>query len=69
MNRAHRSVRRGYLAVAIAAGAAIGASTAAAQDADPRPRQQRHHSTISNTIAGEFTPGTGFDIIETRSAA
>lgn len=37
---------------------------AAAQDADPRP-EKTDSLKFPNTIAGEFTPGTGFDIIKT----
>jgi len=51
------------LVVAIAAGAALGATSAAAQDADPIPVNKDTLYRFPNTIAGEFTPGTGFNII------
>ena len=38
---------------------------ASAQDADPRPQRPDTALRLPNTIAGEFTPGAGFDIIKT----
>lgn len=39
--------------------------TARGQDADPRPVNPDTTLRLPNTIAGEFTPGAGFDIIKT----
>ena len=41
-----------------------GARSAGAQEADPLPAK-RDSITFPNTMAGEFTPGAGFDIIKT----
>lgn len=45
----------------------VSASGARAQDADPRP-ESRGDTTLKfpNTIAGEFTPGAGFDLVKTK---
>ena len=46
--------------------ASLGVSSPAhAQDADPRPQRPDTTLRLPNTIAGEFTPGAGFDIIKT----
>jgi hypothetical protein len=46
--------------------ASLGVSPpASAQDADPRPQRPDTTLRLPNTIAGEFTPGVGFDIIKT----
>ena len=37
-----------------------------AQDADPLPSRRDTTIKFPNTIAGEFTPGTGFDLIRTK---
>ncbi|HEV8449557.1 MAG TPA: hypothetical protein VGQ44_22230 [Gemmatimonadaceae bacterium] len=37
----------------------------AAQDADPRPQRPDTSMRFPNTIAGEFTPSAGFDIVKT----
>lgn len=66
MNRTHHSMRRGCFAVAIAAGAAISSTRAAAQDADPVPVNRDTLYRFPNTIAGEFTPGTGYQVIATK---
>ena len=63
MNTPRCAMRRMRLVVAIAAGAALGATRAAAQDADPIPVNKDTLYRFPNTIAGEFTPGTGFNII------
>ena len=41
------------------------AARAAAQDADPRPERPDTSLRFPNTTAGEFTPATGFTIVET----
>src|SRR5206468_1705070 len=41
-----------------------GTRAARAQEADPRPAK-RDTVGFPNTIAGEFTPGSGYDIIKT----
>ena len=66
MNTPRCAMRRMRLVVAIAAGAALGATSAAAQDADPIPVNKDTLYRFPNTIAGEFTPGTGFNIISTK---
>ena len=43
----------------------LGAGTARAQDADPLP-EKRDTTKFPNTMAGEFTPATGFDLIKTK---
>src|SRR5262245_36814194 len=61
----HRAMRPIALALALAAGAVIG-SDAAAQDADPIPVNKDTLFRFPNTIAGEFTPGTGYNVIATK---
>ena len=39
---------------------------AAAQDADPRPDKPDSSLRFPNTTAGEFTPATGFTVVETK---
>lgn len=41
------------------------AGRAAAQDADPRPERPDTSSRFPNTTAGEFTPASGFTIVQT----
>src|SRR5262245_15541343 len=36
------------------------------QDADPRPARPDTSLRFPNTIAGEFTPAVGFDIVKTK---
>ncbi|HEV8216501.1 MAG TPA: hypothetical protein VGP95_11720 [Gemmatimonadaceae bacterium] len=64
MNDMHYQLRRVAFSLAIAA--TIGAANAAAQDADPLPVNKDTLYRFPNTIAGEFTPGTGFNIISTK---
>jgi len=64
MIESHQLVRRIWLAVTVAS--AIRASSAVAQDADPIPVNKDTVARFPNTIAGEFTPGTGFNIIFTK---
>jgi hypothetical protein len=64
MTSMHRSLRR--LSIAFAAGTTISASSAIAQDADPLPVNKDTLFRFPNTIAGEFTPGTGFNVISTK---
>ena len=65
MNSLHRAIQRG-LGVAIAIGATIGPARASAQDADPIPVNKDTLYRFPNTIAGEFTPGTGYNVIATK---
>ena len=66
MTDPHRRLRRVGIAIGIAAATATGASTAVAQDADPIPVNKDTIARFPNTIAGEFTPGTGFNVIFTK---
>ena len=45
--------------------AAIAPSTAVGQDADPLPVKPDTTNKFPNTIAGAFTPGSGFDVVKT----
>ena len=45
----------------------LAASTAAAQDeSDPFPKGKRDSTRYPNLIAGEFVPGTGFNLVNTK---
>ncbi len=66
MTTPHRGIRQRYLLAAIAIGAMIGSASAAAQDADPLPVNKDTLYRFPNTIAGEFTPGTGYNVIATK---
>src|SRR5881392_2064043 len=46
--------------------AIVAARALCAQDADPRPTKPDSSLRYPNTSAGEFTPGTGFDIAVTK---
>ena len=66
MKKSCWAMRQRWLIVAIAACAAIVAPPAAAQDADPLPVNKDTLFRFPNTIAGEFTPGTGYNVIATK---
>ncbi|MFL5580923.1 MAG: hypothetical protein ACJ8AO_11155, partial [Gemmatimonadaceae bacterium] len=56
--------RMSALAVLLAVLPAVWPSAAAGQDADPQPGKA-DSAKFPNTTAGEFTPGTGFTIVQT----
>ena len=45
---------------------AVAPCSAAAQEADPIPTTRDSAAKYATTIAGEFTPGAGFDLIKTK---
>jgi hypothetical protein len=51
--------------LALTLGGLVAPIGAAAQDADPRPANADTSLRLPNTIAGEFSPAAGFDIIKT----
>src|SRR5262245_23683223 len=51
--------------ITLAPAALVAPRVAAAQDADPRPQRPDTSMRFPNTIAGEFTPAVGFDIVKT----
>jgi len=68
MNRRPDAVPRTWMAAMFAAVCAIAAVTPRivhSQDADPRPVKPDTTNRFPNTIAGAFTPGSGFDIVKT----
>jgi hypothetical protein len=64
-----RFCRRGFFAVLpllrLTLASVAPLRPAIAQDADPRPQRPDTALRLPNTIAGEFTPAAGFDIIKT----
>jgi hypothetical protein len=64
--RACSDARR--LLLLVTAAGCMSAARAAAQDADPRPVRP-DSVKFPNTTAGEFTPSTGFDVLETKGGS
>jgi hypothetical protein len=57
--------RRRILIALLATAACLAGARAAAQEADPQPTTKDSSVKFPNTIAGEFTPARGFDLIKT----
>src|SRR5262245_11538439 len=58
-----RSLWPFYLVVSVAAPPLIALS---AQEADPRPQKPDTTNRYANTFTGEFTPGSGWTILNTK---
>jgi hypothetical protein len=67
MNRKHRLAVRSLIGVLVATShLLLGARAVRAQEADPRPIKPDTSLRYPNNTAGEFTPGAGFDIVQTK---
>jgi hypothetical protein len=54
-----------FITTCVVSTAVVVPARAAAQEADPMPGK-RDTTSYPNTIAGEFTPGSGFDLVKTE---